>query len=78
MSKINRLGIAGLVTILFAAFIVLPVCSAGSKKKIVGFSNIVHFSLAFIAGEESLKRYSEQNGWKFIAAIAENDVVKQS
>jgi ABC-type sugar transport system substrate-binding protein len=78
MSKIKRLGIAGLITVLFAAFIVLPVCSAGSEKKTVGFSNTAHFSLAFIAGEEYLKRYSEQNGWKFIAAIAENDAAKQS
>jgi len=48
------------------------------KKTTVGFSSVGRFSLAFIAGENYLKRYSEENGWKFLSAIAENDAAKQS
>ncbi len=44
----------------------------------IGFSSVGRFALSFIAGEKYLERYSKQNGWKFISAIAENDAAKQS
>jgi len=78
MTNIRRLGIVVLISILIVSFTALPSCFAGSKKKTVGFSSVGRFSLAFIAGEEYLKRYSEANGWNYISAIAENDAAKQS
>ncbi len=78
MNQIKKIGFLGLVAILATAFIIAPFCYAGSKKKTVGFSSVGRFALSFIAGERYLKRYSEENGWKFISAIAENDAAKQS
>lgn len=85
MGKFKRFGLLGLVTVIVTAFIIMPLCNSGnianaaSKKKLkIGFSNIARFSLAFIAGEEYLRRLSEENGWKYRAAIAEGDAAQQA
>ncbi len=67
MGQIKRFTLLGLVALIVTAFVVMPLCNSGnianaaSKKNLkIGFSNIARFSLAFIAGEEYLKRLSEK------------------
>jgi len=65
-------------TLLVAATATAVPFQANAKDITVGFSSVGRFALAFIAGEKYLERYAEQEGWKFISAIAENDAAKQS
>jgi|SaaInl7_200m_RNA_FD_contig_81_86152_length_1531_multi_5_in_0_out_0_1 ABC-type sugar transport system substrate-binding protein len=77
MRKINQLGISLLVFVLITTLAGIPAVFAGGKK-LIGFSSVGRFSLAFIAGEKYLERYSKAEGWDFISAIAENDAAKQA
>jgi len=51
---------------------------AEGEEKVIGLSLAGRYSLAFIAGEDYMRRTADEKGFFVVTTVAENDVVKQA
>ena len=79
--KSSKFVILILILVIVAAIFV-PGCktatTTGGDQVVIGLSIAGRYSLAFVAGEDYMKRMADERGWFLTIAVAENDVTKQA